>query len=261
MYAFNKAGATVIMTLGGVQAIATMANGLFTGMPADVIVGPGNKFVAEAKRSLFGKVGIDVFAGPSEIGIIADKTADPAIVASDLVGQAEHGHESPAWLFTDSEALARDVMARMSVLIDALPPTARDAAGAAWRDYGEVIVCDTREEIVAVQDKYASEHLEVHAADLDWWLDNLTCYGSLFLGDHVLPTKGAARYSGGLSVHKFLKTFTWQRMTREAARDIGVVTARISRLEGMEAHARTADDRLEKYFPDQTFDLGKQVEV
>ncbi len=275
MYAFNKAGATVIMTLGGVQAIATMANGLFTGMPADVIVGPGNKFVAEAKRSLFGKVGIDVFAGPSEIGIIADKTADPAIVASDLVGQAEHGHESPAWLFTDSEALARDVMARMSVLIDALPPTARDAAGAAWRDYGEVIVCDTREEIVAVQDKYASEHLEVHAADLDWWLDNLTCYGSLFLGEettvaygdkasgpnHVLPTKGAARYSGGLSVHKFLKTFTWQRMTREAARDIGVVTARISRLEGMEAHARTADDRLAKYFPDQTFDLGKQVEV
>ena len=275
MYAFNKAGATVIMTLGGVQAIATMANGLFTGMPADVIVGPGNKFVAEAKRSLFGKVGIDVFAGPSEIGIIADKTADPAIVASDLVGQAEHGHESPAWLFTDSEALARDVMARMSVLIDALPPTARDAAGAAWRDYGEVIVCDTREEIVAVQDKYASEHLEVHAADLDWWLDNLTCYGSLFLGEettvaygdkasgpnHMLPTKGAARYSGGLSVHKFLKTFTWQRMTREAARDIGVVTARISRLEGMEAHARTADDRLAKYFPDQTFDLGKQVEV
>ena len=275
MYAFNKAGATVIMTLGGVQAIATMANGLFTGMPADVIVGPGNKFVAEAKRSLFGKVGIDVFAGPSEIGIIADKTADPAIVASDLVGQAEHGHESPAWLFTDSEALARDVMARMPVLIDALPPTARDAAGAAWRDYGEVIVCDTREEIVAVQDKYASEHLEVHAADLDWWLENLTCYGSLFLGEeatvaygdkasgpnHVLPTKGAARYSGGLSVHKFLKTFTWQRMTREAARDIGVVTARISRLEGMEAHARTADDRLAKYFPDQTFDLGKQVDV
>ncbi len=275
MYAFNKAGATVIMTLGGVQAIATMANGLFTGMPADVIVGPGNKFVAEAKRSLFGKVGIDVFAGPSEIGIIADKTADPAIVASDLVGQAEHGHESPAWLFTDSEALARDVMARMPVLIDALPPTAREAAGAAWRDYGEVIVCDTREEIVAVQDKYASEHLEVHAADLDWWLENLTCYGSLFLGEeatvaygdkasgpnHVLPTKGAARYSGGLSVHKFLKTFTWQRMTREAARDIGVVTARISRLEGMEAHARTADDRLAKYFPDQTFDLGKQVDV
>jgi sulfopropanediol 3-dehydrogenase len=275
MYAFDKAGADVIMTLGGVQAIATMANGLFTGKPADVIVGPGNKFVAEAKRSLFGKVGIDVFAGPSEVAVIADKTADPAIVASDLVGQAEHGHESPAWLFTDSEELAQQVMALVPKLIDTLPPTARDAAGAAWRDYGEVIVCDTRAEVAEVSDKYAAEHLEVHAADLDWWLENLTCYGSLFLGEettvaygdkcsgpnHVLPTKGAARYSGGLSVHKFLKTFTWQRMTREAARDIGEVTARISRLEGMEAHARTADDRLAKYFPDQSFDLGKPVEV
>ena len=275
MYAFDKAGADVIMTLGGVQAIATMANGLFTGKPADVIVGPGNKFVAEAKRSLFGKVGIDVFAGPSEVAVIADKTADPAIVASDLVGQAEHGHESPAWLFTDSEELAQAVMALVPKLIDTLPPTARDAAGAAWRDYGEVIVCDTRAEVAEVSDKYAAEHLEVHAADLDWWLENLTCYGSLFLGEettvaygdkcsgpnHVLPTKGAARYSGGLSVHKFLKTFTWQRMTREAARDIGEVTARISRLEGMEAHARTADDRLAKYFPDQSFDLGKPVEV
>ncbi len=275
MYAFDKAGADVIMTLGGVQAIATMANGLFTGKPADVIVGPGNKFVAEAKRSLFGKVGIDVFAGPSEVAVIADKTADPAIVASDLVGQAEHGHESPAWLFTDSEELAQEVMALVPKLIDTLPPTARDAAGAAWRDYGEVIVCDTRAEVAEVSDKYAAEHLEVHAADLDWWLENLTCYGSLFLGEettvaygdkcsgpnHVLPTKGAARYSGGLSVHKFLKTFTWQRMTREAARDIGEVTARISRLEGMEAHARTADARLAKYFPDQSFDLGKPVEV
>jgi len=252
-----------------------MANGLFTGKPADVIVGPGNKFVAEAKRSLFGKVGIDVFAGPSEVAVIADETADPAIVASDLVGQAEHGHESPAWLFTDSEKLAKEVMALMPGLIEALPPTARDAAGCAWRDYGEVIVCDTREEVAEVSDKYAAEHLEVHAADLAWWLDTLTCYGSLFLGEettvaygdkcsgpnHVLPTKGAARYSGGLSVHKFLKTFTWQRMTREAARDIGEVTARISRLEGMEAHARTADDRLAKYFPDQTFDLGEQVQV
>ncbi len=275
MYAFNKAGADVIMTLGGVQAIATMAYGLFTGKPADVIVGPGNKFVAEAKRTLFGKVGIDVFAGPSEVAVIADETADPAIVASDLVGQAEHGHETPAWLFTTSEKLAQDVMARVPKLIDALPPTARDAASSAWRDYGEVIVCDTREEVVEVSDRYASEHLEVHAKDLDWWLENLTCYGSLFMGEettvaygdkasgpnHVLPTKGAARYSGGLSVHKFMKTFTWQRMTREAARDIGEVTARISRLEGMEAHARTADDRLAKYFPKQKFELGDQVEV
>ncbi|MFN9503359.1 MAG: histidinol dehydrogenase [Rubrivivax sp.] len=275
LYAFDKAGADVIMTLGGVQAIATMAQGLFTGRPADVIVGPGNKFVAEAKRSLFGQVGIDVFAGPSEVAVIADDSADAAIVASDLVGQAEHGHESPAWLFTTSRALAEDVMARMQPLIDALPPTARDAAGAAWRDYGEVILCDTREEVAEVSDRYASEHLEVHARDLEWWLERLTCYGSLFLGEettvaygdkasgpnHVLPTKGAARYSGGLSVHKFMKTLTWQRMTREAARDIGEVTARISRLEGMEAHARTADDRLAKYYPGEHFDRGEPVQV
>ncbi len=275
LYAFDKAGADVIMTLGGVQAIAAMAYGLFTGKTADVIVGPGNKFVAEAKRMLFGKVGIDVFAGPSEVAVIADDSADPAIVASDLVGQAEHGHESPAWLFTTSASLAQEVMRRVPALIDALPPTARDAAGAAWRDYGEVIVCDTREELALVSDKYASEHLEVHAQDLDWWLANLTCYGSLFLGEettvaygdkasgpnHVLPTKGAARYSGGLSVHKFMKTLTWQRMTRQAARDIGEVTARISRLEGMEAHARTADDRLAKYYPHQHFALGEQVTV
>jgi len=275
LYAFDRAGADVVMTLGGVQAIATMAYGLFGGKPADVIVGPGNKFVAEAKRTLFGKVGIDVFAGPSEVAVIADDSADPAIVASDLVGQAEHGHESPAWLFTTSKALAQRVATLVPELIDTLPPTARDAAMCAWRDYGEVIVCDTREEIVEVSDRYAPEHLEVHAHELDWWLANLTCYGSLFLGEettvaygdkasgpnHVLPTKGAARYSGGLSVHKFMKTLTWQRMTREAARDIGEVTARISRLEGMEAHARTADDRLAKYFPGQAFERGTPVSV
>ena len=275
LYAMQVAGADVIMTLGGVQAIAAMAYGLFSGKPADIIVGPGNKFVAEAKRSLFGKVGIDVFAGPSEIAVIADDSADAAMVASDLVGQAEHGHESPAWLFTTSQALADKVMALVPGLIDKLPPTARDAAGAAWRDYGEVIVCDSREEIVEVSDRHASEHLEVHARDLDWWLANLTCYGSLFLGEettvaygdkasgpnHILPTKGAARYSGGLSVHKFMKTLTWQRMTREASRQIGQVTARISRLEGMEAHARTADDRLEKYFPGERFERGDPVEL
>ncbi len=275
LYAFKAAGADVIMTLGGVQAIATLAYGLFTGQPADVVVGPGNKYVAEAKRTLFGKVGIDVFAGPSEVAVIADETADAAIVASDLVGQAEHGHESPAWLFTTSRTLAEEVIARMPALIEALPPTARDAAGAAWRDYGEVMVCDTREEVAVLSDRYASEHLEVHARDLDWWLQRLTNYGSLFLGEettvaygdkasgpnHVLPTKGAARYSGGLSVHKFMKTLTWQRMNREAARDIGEVTARISRLEGMEGHARTADDRLAKYYPEQRFDLGDPVKV
>lgn len=275
LYAFKVAGADTVMTLGGVQAIATMAYGLFTGKPADVVVGPGNKFVAEAKRTLFGKVGIDVFAGPSEVAVIADESADPAIVASDLVGQAEHGHESPAWLFTTSESLARKVMDLVPQFIDKLPPTAKDAAGAAWRDYGEIIVCSTREEVTAISDQYASEHLEIHAKDLDWWLDNLTCYGSLFLGEettvafgdkasgpnHVLPTKGAARYSGGLSVHKFVKTLTWQRMNRQASMEIGLVTARISRIEGMEAHARTADDRLAKYFPNQQFDLGTPVKV
>ncbi len=269
LYAMHAAGADVIMTLGGVQAIAAMAYGLFSGKPADIIVGPGNKFVAEAKRMLFGKVGIDVFAGPSEVCVIADDSADPAIVASDLVGQAEHGHESPAWLITTSRPLADEVARLMPVLIAALPPTARDAAGAAWRDYGEIILCDSREDMVRISDQYASEHLEVHARDLDWWLANLTCYGSLFLGEettvafgdkvsgpnHILPTKGAARYSGGLSVHKFIKTVTWQRMTREANRDVAQVTARISRLEGMEGHARTADDRLRKYFPAESFAL------
>ena len=273
LYAFKSAGADTIMTLGGVQAIASMAYGLFTGKAADVVVGPGNKFVAEAKRSLFGQVGIDVFAGPSEVAVIADESADPAIVASDLVGQAEHGHESPAWLFTTSEALAREVMALVPQLIDALPPIAREAAGAAWRDYGEVIVCDTREEVAQVSDQYASEHLEVQARDLDWWLNTLTCYGSLFLGEeatvafgdkcsgpnHVLPTKGAARYSGGLSVHKFMKTLTWQRMDQASVREVAQVTARISRLEGMEAHARTADDRLAKYFAHEQFELGQAV--
>lgn len=273
LYAMQVAGVDAVMTLGGVQAIAAMAYGLFTGKPADIIVGPGNKFVAEAKRMLFGSVGIDVFAGPSEVCIIADASADPAIVASDLVGQAEHGHESPAWLIATDRKLAEAVLKQVPELIAALPPTARDAAGAAWRDYGEVVLCDTREEAVEVSDRYASEHLEVHCEDLDWWLRHLTCYGSLFLGEettvafgdkasgtnHILPTKGAARYSGGLSVHKFIKTVTWQRMTRQASRDTAQVTARISRLEGMEAHARTADDRLAKYFPKESFELGEPV--
>jgi len=273
LYAMRVAGADVILTLGGVQAIAALAFGLFSGKPADIVVGPGNKYVAEAKRMLFGRVGIDVFAGPSEVAVIADDTADAALVASDLVGQAEHGHESPAWLMTTSRALADEVMRIVPRLVDALPPTARDAAGAAWRDYGEVVVCDTREEAAQVSDRYAPEHLEVHARDLDWWLGRLTAYGSLFLGEettvafgdkasgpnHILPTKGAARYSGGLSVHKFMKTLTWQRMDRAAAKTIAQVSARISRLEGMEAHARTADDRLRKYFPDERFDRGTPV--
>lgn len=275
LYAMKVAGADMVMTLGGVQAIAAMALGLFTGKPADIIVGPGNKFVAEAKRMLFGRVGIDVFAGPSEVAVIADGTADAMMVAVDLVGQAEHGHESPAWLFTSSRTVADEVMRLVPTLIADLPPTARDAAGAAWRDYGEVILCDSRAELVEVSDRYASEHLEIHAEDLDWWLENLTNYGSLFLGEettvafgdktsgpnHILPTKFAARYSAGLSVHKFLKPLTWQRMDRDACKTIAQVTARISRLEGMEAHARSGDHRLAKYFPGHNFDLGLPVDA
>jgi sulfopropanediol 3-dehydrogenase len=273
LYAMTVAGADVVMCLGGVQAIAAMTHGLFTGKPADIIVGPGNKFVAEAKRMLFGKVGIDVFAGPSEVAVIADESADPLIVATDLVGQAEHGHESPAWLITSSRRIADEVARLVPELIAALPPTARDAAGAAWRDYGEIALCDTREEMASLSDEYACEHLEVHCADLDWWHANLTNYGSLFLGEetnvafgdkvsgpnHILPTKFAARYSAGLSVHKFLKPLTWQKMTRKACAAIAPVSARISRLEGMEAHARTSDARMAKYAPGSNADLGQPV--
>lgn len=274
LYAMRTAGADIVMTLGGVQAIAAMAFGLFTGKPADIIVGPGNKFVAEAKRMLFGKVGIDVFAGPSEIAIIADASADPEVVATDLVGQAEHGHESPAWLITTSNELAEIVMRRVPEIIELLPQPARNAAGAAWRDYGEVVVCESREEAAQISDRYACEHLEVHAGDLDWWLGRLTNYGSLFLGEettvafgdktsgpnHILPTKLAARYSAGLSVHKFLKPLTWQRANREATKALAPATARISRLEGMEAHARTADERMRKYFPGHNIDMGQPIE-
>jgi sulfopropanediol 3-dehydrogenase len=270
LYTMNLCGADHILNLGGVQGIAAMAYGLFTGHPADILVGPGNRFVAEAKRMLFGQVGIDLFAGPTEILVIADKSADPRIVASDLVGQAEHGPDSPAWLVTLDRDLAAQVTALLPQLIAKLPETQRKAAEAAWRDYGEVVFCDSREEAVEVSDRYAPEHLEVQAEDRDWWLQNHANYGSLFLGEettvafgdkcsgtnHILPTKGAGRYTGGLSVHKFIKTVTYQRMTREANREVAQVTARISRLEGMEAHARTGDDRLAKYFPGEDFDTA-----
>ncbi|WP_439573582.1 histidinol dehydrogenase [Phreatobacter sp.] len=275
LHAMQVAGSDIVMCLGGVQAIAAMTFGLFTGRKADIIVGPGNKYVAEAKRMLFGKVGIDVFAGPSEVCVIADDTADPLIVATDLVGQAEHGHESPAWLITNSRRIADEVARLVPTLIAALPPTARDAAGAAWRDYGEIALCDSREDMVTLSDDYACEHLEVHCSDLDWWHGRLSNYGSLFLGEetnvafgdkvsgpnHILPTKFAARYSAGLSVHKFLKPLTWQRMSREACRQIAPVSARISRLEGMEAHARTSDARMTKYYPGSNIDLGTPVEA
>ncbi|MDC1072853.1 histidinol dehydrogenase [Gammaproteobacteria bacterium] len=269
LYAAGLAGADTILALGGVQGIAAMAFGLFSGHPADVLVGPGNRFVAEAKRILYGRVGIDMFAGPTEIAVIADETADPDIVASDLISQAEHGFDSPAWLISTSQELAEQVIERIPSCIARLSDPNKAAAECAWRDYGEVIIAETREEAVEQSDIYAPEHLEVHTKDLEWWLAELSNYGSLFLGEettvtygdkasgpnHILPTKGAARYSGGLSVGKFIKTVTWQRMNREANRDVGAVSARISRAEGMEGHALAGDDRLHKYFPDEQFEL------
>lgn len=273
VYTADLCGADQILALGGVQGIAAMAFGLFGLPPADILVGPGNQFVAEAKRLLFGRVGIDMFAGPTDSMVLADATADPEIVAWDLVGQAEHGYNSPVWLVTDNRALADAVMARVPQLIATLPPVNAKNATDAWRDYAEVILCETREEIAATADRYAPEHLTVQAADLDWWLNRLACYGSLFLGEettvafgdkasgtnHVLPTSGAARYTGGLSVHKYMKLVTWQRATREGAKPIAEATARISRLEGMEGHARTADIRLAKYFPNETFQLDDEA--
>ena len=267
LYTMNFCGADSILAVGGVQGIAAMAYGLFTGKSADILVGPGNSFVAEAKRILFGKVGIDLFAGPTEIAIIADETADPHIVSTDLVGQAEHGPDSPAWLITTSPELAEKVMSLMPRLIADLPEVQSNAALAAWRDYGEVALCSNREEAAHQSDIYAAEHLEVQANNLDWWLERLKNYGSLFLGEettvafgdkcsgtnHILPTKKASRYTGGLSVGKFIKTVTYQRMNQESNREVAAVTARISRLEGMEAHARTGDERLRKYFPSETF--------
>jgi len=273
IYTANLCGADTILALGGVQGIAAMAFGLFTGHAADILVGPGNRFVAEAKRMLFGRVGIDLFAGPTEIAVIADQSADPAIVASDLVGQAEHGLDTPCWLITLDRALGQKVMELVPELIAKLPDTARTAAEASWRDYGEVVLCSDREEAAQVSDDYAGEHLEVQAEDLDWWVNRLRNYGSLFVGEettvafgdkcsgtnHILPTKGAGRYTGGLSAGKFIKTVTTQRMSREANREVASACARISRLEGMEAHARTGDDRLFKYFPNESFSLQPEA--
>ena len=273
VYAAQLCGADKIMAMGGVQGVAAMTFGLF-GLPkANILVGPGNQFVAEAKRILFGRVGIDMVAGPTDSLILADKTADPFIVATDLVSQAEHGYNSPVWLVTDDRALAERVMELVPGLIDDLPGLNQQNAFAAWRDYAEVVVCADREDMAACSDAYAPEHLTVQADDLDWWLDRLTCYGSLFLGEettvsygdkatgtnHVLPTSGAASYTGGLSVHKYTKIVTWQRATREGSKAVAEATARISRLEGMEGHARSADVRLAKYFPGVNFDLSAEV--
>jgi len=273
LHTMKLCGADTVLALGGVQGVAAMAYGLYTPKPADVIVGPGNRFVAEAKRMLFGRIGIDVVAGPTESAIIADATADIDLIAADLAGQTEHGPDSPVWLFTTSRELGLAVIEKMPGVIAALPEPARSAAAAAWRDYGEVVHVSSREEACEISDQYAPEHLQVLADDLNWWLARLTNYGSLFLGEettvaygdkcagpnHILPTRGAARYSGGLSVGKFIKTVTYQRLSRHASREVGQVAARISRLEGMEGHARTADIRLSKYYPQEIFSRGVLV--
>ena len=262
-YAMDLAGADSILEIGGVQGIAALAYGLFTGREADVIVGPGNAYVAEAKRLLFGRVGIDVLAGPTESAIIADDSVDPMTVAIDLVSQAEHGPSSPVWLFTTSEDLGEQVAAIVPKLAVDLPSA--EVVLAAWRDFGEIVLCQEREEVVTVSDRYAPEHLQVMARDLDWWKGRLRNYGSLFLGEgstvthgdkcsgtnHILPTAGAARYSGGLSVHKFMKVLTYQEIDAQANERFSAVGSRISRAEGMEGHARACDWRLKTYFPDR----------
>ena len=257
IHAAKLAGAHHILGLGGVQAIGSLAYGLFTGLEADVIVGPGNSYVAEAKRQLFGRVGIDVIAGPTESMIAADASADAHTVATDLIGQAEHGPDSPVWLVSTSEGLATEVESIIAGVAEALPDPARASATAAWRDHGEIIIADSREEAASICDAYAPEHLQVMADDLDWWLDRLRNYGSLFLGEqttvtfgdktsgpnHILPTGRAARYSGGLNALRFTKQLTWQRLTDEAGRREAPFAARISRYQGMEGHARSAEVR------------------
>ena len=269
LYALEVCGADKVLNLGGVQGIAALAFGMFGNQAADILVGPGNQYVAEAKRILYGQVAIDMFAGPTESMVIADASADAEIVACDLIGQAEHGYNSPVWLISLDQALAESVIELAPAMIADLPEPNQSSARDAWRDYAEVIVVDKREEAVQLSDHYASEHLQVQCEDLDWWLDNLSNYGSLFLGEetnvsygdkvsgpnHILPTKTAARYTGGLSVGKFLKTVTYQRMTREANKTLGPACARISRIEGMEGHARAADIRLAKWFPEEQFEL------
>ena len=256
----HLAGADVIYCLGGVQAVGAMALGTESIAPVDMLVGPGNAYVAEAKRQLYGRVGIDLFAGPTETLVIADETVDGEICATDLLGQAEHGPTSPAILLTDSERLARDTMAEVERLLAILPTG--EIARQAWRDYGEVIVCDGLEEMVREADRIASEHVQVMTRDDDFFLRNMTNYGALFLGprtnvaygdkvigtNHTLPTQKAARYTGGLWVGKFLKTVTYQRvLTDEASARIGAVCSRLCMLEGFAGHAEQANIRVRRY--------------
>jgi sulfopropanediol 3-dehydrogenase len=258
--AMHFAGADDIYVLGGVQAIAAMALGTETIPPVDMLVGPGNAYVAEAKRQLFGRVGIDLLAGPTETLIIADETVDGEICATDLLGQAEHGPTSPAVLVTNSDKLARDTMSEVDRLLTILPTAG--AAGKAWADFGEVIVCDDQSEMVREADRIASEHVQVMTRDPDYFLANMKNYGSLFLGprtnvaygdkvigtNHTLPTKKAARYTGGLWVGKFLKTCTYQRVLTDAATTtIGEYCSRLCILEGFYAHAEQANVRVRRY--------------
>jgi len=258
--AMHFGGADEIYVLGGVQAVAAMALGTETIDPVDMIVGPGNAYVAEAKRQLFGRVGIDLLAGPTETLIIADDSVDGEICATDLLGQAEHGPTSPAVLITNSEKLARETMAEVERLLSILPTA--DAAGQAWKDYGEVIVCDNEEEMIAEADRVASEHVQVMTRDPDVFLNGIKNYGSLFLGprtnvaygdkvigtNHTLPTRKAARYTGGLWVGKFLKTCTYQKvLTDEASAMIGEYCSRLCVLEGFLGHAEQANIRVRRY--------------
>ena len=256
----HLAGADEIYCLGGIQAVGAMALGTKTMMPVDMLVGPGNAFVAEAKRQLFGRVGIDLFAGPTETLIIADDSVDGEICATDLLGQAEHGPTSPAILLTNSEALARQTLAEIERLLGILPTA--EVARQAWEEYGEVIVCDSLEEMVEEADRIASEHVQVMTNDPDYFLKNMTNYGALFLGprtnvaygdkvigtNHTLPTLKAARYTGGLWVGKFLKTCTYQRvLTDEASSMIGEYCSRLCMLEGFAGHAEQANVRVRRY--------------
>src|SRR5690349_19194027 len=257
LHTADLCGADAVYSLGGVQAVAAMAFGLDGEPPVDMIVGAGNAYVTEAKRQLFGRVGIDLLAGPSEITVIADDEADPELVAADLLGQAEHGPTSPVVLICLSEAFGRRVIDEAERQLAALGD---DTARAAWSDYGSVVVAADREEAAQVSDAVAPEHLEVHAADEAWWLERLRNYGSLFLGplttvafsdkgttgtNHVLPTGRAARYSGGLSALRFIKTLTYQRITDpEASRPLAEAVAGISAAEGLPAHGATATRRL-----------------
>jgi sulfopropanediol 3-dehydrogenase len=258
--AMHFGGADEIYVLGGVQAVAAMALGTETISAVDMIVGPGNAYVAEAKRQLFGRVGIDLLAGPTETLIIADDTVDAEMCATDLLGQAEHGPTSPAVMITNSEKLARDTIDQVERLLKILPSA--DLAGQAWKDYGEVIVCDSYDEMVAEADRVASEHVQIMTRDPDYFLNNMKNYGSLFLGprtnvaygdkvigtNHTLPTRKAARYTGGLWVGKFLKTCTFQKvLTDEASAKIGEVCSRLCILEGFTAHAEQANVRVRRY--------------